>query len=286
MCRFHLPASGSCDTPGGLASPHGLEGPGPVGRRLGAGDVWSYRRVGGPRPRKRRRAAHHRGSADRDHRRRGLASGIKSSDRRRLVPRLDTSQCAETLVAVPLPHERRRGRCLEAVPSELDDRRLVSDFIKGDESAFRLLYRRHTPRLQMLVTRLLGSELDVDDVVQETWIRASRAIPGFRWESELYTWLRVIAVRCSQVRIRERIRGNPVELPATIGDRPPDVEGRLDLERAVAALPDRQRLVVVLHDVEGYTHDEIARQLGIASGTSRSDLSRARTLLRATLTGG
>jgi RNA polymerase sigma-70 factor, ECF subfamily len=153
----------------------------------------------------------------------------------------------------------------------------------GDEAAFRTLYQRHTPALYRLALRLLGgSSGEAEDAVQESWIRASGALSSFRGDSSLRTWVSGIVVNaCREMRrAREpKADGDRVE-PA--GPRTYDGE-RIDLERAVSALPDGYREVVVLHDVEGYTHEDIGRLLGIDPGTSKSQLSRARRALRASL---
>jgi RNA polymerase sigma factor (sigma-70 family) len=153
-----------------------------------------------------------------------------------------------------------------------------------DERAFRELYRQHTPAMYAMALRLLArNAADAEDAIQEAWLRAVRGLGGFRGDSTLRTWLVGIAVRCALEIGRRRRR--PVD---RAGDdaivRPPDLE-RLDLEAALAALADGYREIVVLHDVHGYTHGEIAGLLGIDEGTSRSQLSRARQTLRRVLTG-
>ncbi len=157
------------------------------------------------------------------------------------------------------------------------DDALVPAVVRGDEAAFRVLYRRHTPRLRGLVLRILGgNQADADDVVQESWLRAVAGLERFRRESKFGTWLIGIGVRVAWEAIRRRhtpVTFLPEHEPA---DDPPDTGERLDLEQALQRLPDHWRAVVVLHDVEGFGHDEIAATLGIAVGTSRSHLSRAR----------
>lgn len=153
-----------------------------------------------------------------------------------------------------------------------------------DEAAFRELYRRHTPRLHQFVLRIVGgAEADAEDVVQETWIRAVEKLEGFRWESAFATWLTGIGLNVARGILRAQGRwGDPVDpdSPAA-GWRPPAPHGeRIDLERAIALLPAGYRAVLVLHDVEGYTHEEIAERLGVAAGTSKSQLSHARKALR------
>ncbi len=166
------------------------------------------------------------------------------------------------------------------------DRQLAVAFLDGSEPAFRQLYRRHTPRMRGLVVRLMGGPNaadEVDDVMQETWLRACAGLDRFRWQSALSTWLCGIAVRTALEALRRSPRwGSDLELerqPAP--DRAPG-DG-IDLERAISALPPRQRSVLVLHDIEGYTHDEIAELLGTAAGTSKSQLSHAREALRGVL---
>ena len=165
------------------------------------------------------------------------------------------------------------------------DRQLAARVMEsGDERAFRTLYRRHTPALYPFVLRLLGGdEGDAEDVVQETWVRAVEALPGFRWEAAFRTWLTGIALnRCRELLRRSARRD---ERPIEPGD---GADARfvanagigIDLERAIATLPEGYRTVLVLHDVEGYTHPEISERLEIAIGTSRSQLHHARRRLR------
>ena len=157
----------------------------------------------------------------------------------------------------------------------------------GDERAFRALYDRHTPRLKRLVRRLLGRRtIDADDVLQETWLAACRSLHQYRGDAKLSTWLTSIGVRATYASLTRRLDDEAVLYEDTVaspGDTPATT---IDLERALAELPDRQRLVVVLHDVEGFTHEEIAEQLGMALGTSKAALSRARKTLRQMLTTG
>ncbi len=164
------------------------------------------------------------------------------------------------------------------------DRTLAEEFLDGSEAAFRQLYRRHTPRLRGLVVRLVGAASDeADDVVQESWLRACAALERFRWESALSTWLCGIAVRVALEAMRRGARwtsDDGLEQRPAPGPVPGD---GLDVQRALATLPPRQRAVLVLHDVEGYTHDEIAELLGIVAGTSKSQLAHAREALRGVL---
>jgi RNA polymerase sigma-70 factor (ECF subfamily) len=161
----------------------------------------------------------------------------------------------------------------------------------GNERAFRELYRRHTPRLYQLVLRLLaGSITDAEDVVQETWIRATTSLHRFRGDSSFGTWVTGIGLNRARDFLRHRSRrpsGHAVDDPdawlARMGGRADAAGDRLDLERAIACLPDGYRIVFVLYDVEGFSHGEIARQIGISEGTSKSQLHHARRMLRTLL---
>lgn len=167
-------------------------------------------------------------------------------------------------------------------------RRLLRD---GDELAFRQLYRRHTPRLLGFVKRLLGatgSASDAEDVVQETWVRAVHRLDRFRWQSSLETWLCGIAQNlCRELFRRSRTREEKEAAAPPPPERTVSLTGslRLDLEKAMALLPDGYRSILVLHDVEGWTHREIAQSLGISDGTSKSQLFEARRRVRTMLQG-
>ncbi len=172
------------------------------------------------------------------------------------------------------------------VPS---DRVLAAQVQAGDEGAFRQLYRRHTPRLYQLALRLLGGqEADAEDVVQDTWIKAVEKLDTFRWESALGTWLHAIVVNVAREAVRRRGRRQETELPEQEPPAAAPLERveAMDLERAIAELPDGYRAVLVLHDVEGFTHEEIGAQLGIAAGTAKSQLFWARRAVRAQLAPG
>jgi RNA polymerase sigma-70 factor (ECF subfamily) len=174
---------------------------------------------------------------------------------------------------------------------EAGDRALVEDFLaRRDEAAFRRLYAAHAPRLFLFLLRLSGGRrAEAEELLQETWIRAAERLGSFRWESKLATWLHGIAWNIRREAFRAR---GPVEAPlpeepaaALPGSSGGAGEARLDLERALRDLPEGYREILLLHDVEGYTHEEIGALLGISSGTSKSQLSRARALLRRRLSG-
>jgi RNA polymerase sigma-70 factor, ECF subfamily len=151
----------------------------------------------------------------------------------------------------------------------------------GDEQAFRELYRRHTPRLYLFVLRIVGgSEADAHDVVQETWVRAAQRLDSFRREAAFATWLTGIGLNVARGLLRRSGRWVSLEAAPEPWSPPPRSGDRIDLERAIALLPAGYRAVLVLHDVEGLTHDEIGDRLGIAPGTSKSQLSHARRTMR------
>ena len=167
------------------------------------------------------------------------------------------------------------------------DRDLVAAIIAdGDERCFRELYRRHTPRLYQLLLRLLGGvEQDAEDVIQEAWIRAVESAAKFEWKSSFPSWLTGIGINRAKELLRRRNRRPMFELTEQMEPQAPraPVGERIDLERALALLPDGYRTVLVLHDLEGFRHDEIAERLGIAAGTSKSQLFHARRYVRALL---
>jgi RNA polymerase sigma factor (sigma-70 family) len=163
-----------------------------------------------------------------------------------------------------------------------DDRAAIHAFqARRDEASFLVLYRRHTPYLFRLALRLLGGRRgEAEDAVQETWLRAAARLREFRGESTLRTWLAGFAINCC----RELLRGEPGASAPEPAHAPSPAGGDLDLERAIAQLPHGCREVLVLHDLEGYTHGEIAARLAISAGTSKSQLSRARRALREMIT--
>lgn len=169
-----------------------------------------------------------------------------------------------------------------------DDRVLADAVVRsGDETAFRALYRRHTPALYRLALRLGGGDGPwAEELVQRAWIRAVEGLSSFAWRSSLSSWLGGIAINCARELWREARTRSETALAEEIPVAAPRLlapEERVDLERAIERLPAGYREVFVLHDVEGYTHEEIGGLLGIESGTSKSQLSRARQRLRAAL---
>ncbi len=154
---------------------------------------------------------------------------------------------------------------------------------RGEAEACRALYQRYAPRVYAVVRRMAGDEALAEDWAQEAWIRAFRALPGFRGDAKFSTWLHRVAVNSALQGQRKRKRHTSREAPlveslaTSSRDRP---VLRMRLERALQELPEGMRQVLVLHDVEGYTHEEIGELLGVAPGTSKSQLFKARAKMR------
>jgi RNA polymerase sigma-70 factor (ECF subfamily) len=171
-----------------------------------------------------------------------------------------------------------------------DERGLIERSQRGDREAFEELYRQNVRRVYALCSRLAGEPSRAEDLVQEVFVRAWRKLGSFRGESRFSTWLHPLTVnvalagrrRWGRRERRETLTDDPAALERG-GRAAPPAEG-IDLERAIAALPARARGVFVLHDVEGYPHEEIAAMMGVTVGTSKAQLHRARRLLRERLT--
>ena len=162
---------------------------------------------------------------------------------------------------------------------------LIERAKRGDRSAIRALYDRHAERVYAVVRRFAGDDALAEDWAQEAWIRAIRALPDFRGDARFSTWMHRVAVNTAlQGQRRRKSRSGreqpmPASLPAR-GTKEPNVLLRMRLERALERLPDGMRRVLVLHDIEGYTHEEVGELLGVAAGTSKSQLHKARARMR------
>lgn len=171
----------------------------------------------------------------------------------------------------------------------LDEHSLVRRVKEGDPSAERALYDAHVDRVFRLAYRMTGDETLARDLTQDAFVRAFDRIGGFREDASLSTWLHSVttSVVLNGLRKVRRIRERETELDDARGAESmehrsePDLRDRL--QTAISELPDGYRKVFVMHDVEGYTHQEIARALGVAEGTSKAQLSRARAKLRVEL---
>ena len=183
-------------------------------------------------------------------------------------------------------------QALPPAPLEDDDADLARRAAQADVAAFEQLYRRHHRRLHGVIVRLVGQAgARAEDLTQEAFVRAWQALPMFRFDSALSTWLHRLAVNTALMELRTR-RSRPWHEDDAALDAVamPDTASRAqlgrDLDRAVASLPPRARAVLVLHDVEGWKHEEIAAELGMAVGSSKAQLHRARGLLRARIGDG
>jgi len=174
--------------------------------------------------------------------------------------------------------------------TELD---LVERCRRGELGAFETLYRQHSGRLFSLAVRMLGNPADAEDLLQEIFLSAHRKLESFRGESALGTWLYRLATNqiLDHVRSRAARTGQMTDglddatlLADASGHRLADrAIARGDLERALAELPEGCRAAFVLHDVEGLEHKEVSEVLGIAEGTSKSQVHKARLRLRGLL---
>ncbi len=157
--------------------------------------------------------------------------------------------------------------------------------VNGDEGALRAIWTQHAPRIDALVRRLVGDPDQAADVAQEVWIQIFRALPGYRGDSQFSTWAHRIAVNrtLNALRSLRRVSAKEVDIEEDSsivehdGDRSMLAQ---TIDEAVQKLSPGARHVFVLHDVEGYTHEEIATELGITSGGSKSQLFKARAKLR------
>jgi len=158
--------------------------------------------------------------------------------------------------------------------------------IAGDESALRALWVRHAPHIDVVVRRLVGSDPDLAaDIAQEVWIQIFRALPTYRGDSQFGTWAHRIAVNrtLNALRKTRRLANLETDVNEDSAICDPDVDRSFvaqSIEEAAAKLSPGARAVFMLHDVEGYTHEEIAEELGITPGGSKSQLFKARAKLR------
>jgi RNA polymerase sigma-70 factor (ECF subfamily) len=157
--------------------------------------------------------------------------------------------------------------------------------INGDERALRAIWTQHAPRIDALVCRLVGDADQAADVAQEVWIQIFRALPGYRGDSQFSTWAHRIAVNRTLNALRSLRRVSKVEVDIEEDTSMVEHDGDRSMlaqtiDEAVGKLSPGARQVFVLHDVEGYTHEEIAAELGITSGGSKSQLFKARARLR------
>jgi RNA polymerase sigma-70 factor (ECF subfamily) len=171
----------------------------------------------------------------------------------------------------------------------VDDTHLVAGVRAGDARAERTFYDRYVDAVYRLAFRMTGDESLAREFTQDTFVRAFDRIEQFRGEAALSTWLRSIATtvvlnglrKVKRFRTREVALDNAGQIGGHARRAEPDLKERLT--EAIDDLPDKYRMVFVMHDVEGYTHEEIGAALGLPSGTSKAQLSRARARLREAL---
>ncbi|MCX5767967.1 MAG: sigma-70 family RNA polymerase sigma factor [Gemmatimonadetes bacterium] len=157
--------------------------------------------------------------------------------------------------------------------------------MNGDEGALRAIWQQHAPRIDALVRRLVGDPDHAADVAQEVWIQIFRALPTYRGDSQFSTWAHRIAVNRTLNALRASRRHDRVEVELEDDTSLVEHDGDRSLlaqtiDEAIQQLAPGARQVFVLHDVEGYTHEEIAAELGITAGGSKSQLFKARARLR------
>ena len=163
---------------------------------------------------------------------------------------------------------------------------IIRRALDGDEGALRALWTRHAPHIDMVVRRLVGQDADLAaDIAQEVWIQIFRALPSYRGDSQFGTWAHRIAVNrtLNALRKTRRLANLETEVQEDSASFEPDTDRSFiaaSIEQAAAKLSPGARAVFMLHDVEGYTHEEIAQQLGITTGGSKSQLFKARAKLR------
>jgi RNA polymerase sigma-70 factor (ECF subfamily) len=166
------------------------------------------------------------------------------------------------------------------------DSALVAAVRRGDERAIGVVYERYGSQLLRLLTRLLGSRADAEDALHDLFVGLPEALSRYQHRDHFGGWLRRVAARLALMRLRAERRHPQVSLDALATSHPPpvDVAEGTDIERALATLDSKLRVVFVLYHVEGFSHAEIASLVGITSGASRVRLSRAVASLRSKLT--
>lgn len=177
----------------------------------------------------------------------------------------------------------------DVTPLPLDDEDLVQRAQAGETPAFERLYERHVHRIYALCLRMVTDRQRAEELTQDVFVRAWEKIPTFEFRSQFGTWLHRLGVNVILGDIRAAGRRHQrVGTVEDLSDFESEVkeampETRMDLERAIAALPEGAKEILILHDIEGYRYREIAELAGIAEGTVKSQLSRARRLVREAL---
>lgn len=195
--------------------------------------------------------------------------------------------CMNTHLGRGLTELASRVTTFPEPPVVVDER--VARARAGDVEAFEDLYKQHVRRIYAICMRMTANPSLAEELTQDAFIRAWEKMDLFHGDSGFGPWLQKVAVNVVLSDRRSRARRRARELSAIDvsemdpPDRPSSPAARIDLEQAMARLPEGARTVFFLHDVEGYAHEEIAQLLGVASGTSKAQLHRARKLLREVL---
>ena len=166
----------------------------------------------------------------------------------------------------------------------MDQKELVSRCKNGESGALNVLYQENNRKIYAMALRMTGSQADADDVVQDTFIRAFKYIKKFRGDSSVSTWLCRIAINLTRDLAKKQKRIKP-EIEVDVAAPARDIMVQKKLEQALGVLPEGFREVLVMHDVVGMGHGEIATVLGVKEGTSKSQLHKARARMREILTG-
>lgn len=161
-----------------------------------------------------------------------------------------------------------------------DDRRLIEQAQRGDTRAFETLYRQHVNTVYGVALRLTLDRRQAEDLTQEAFVHMWRQLDGFRFESSFATWAYRVTSNLVISAIRRERRFKVAAAPAEEQGEEMTAAQSLDTERHLARLPERARMVLILHDLVGMSHAEIGAQLNIAEGTSKAQLHRARALFR------
>lgn len=197
----------------------------------------------------------------------------------------------DCIIRVAFPGNVAKSKGVTENSVETSDLDLARAASAGDRRAFEILYQRHQKRVYSICLRMTSSPVEAEDLTQDVFIQLFRHISSYRGEAAFSTWLHRLTVNQVLMRLRKAdirfeiktIAGDlPNETKAVIKSPLPIVEA-IALDRAITQLPPGYRTIFVLHDVEGYEHEEIAKKLGVTVGTSKSQLHKARLKLRTLL---
>jgi RNA polymerase sigma-70 factor (ECF subfamily) len=191
-----------------------------------------------------------------------------------------------SVMALDPPKESQVSDSASSPGPDVNEGWVIQRVKQGDREAFRILYRHYVGKVYAICLRITANQAIAEELTQEVFLKVWERIGQYEGRSKFSTWLHRIATNRALDGLRSEIRRSShetsTEEPGT-WEPPqpvPRPDRRLDLDNAIAGLPPSARAIFVLHDVEGYRHEEIAEMIGIAAGTSKSQLHRARRLLR------